>query len=395
LRPLIIIELNKYKVIDSFVYDNVVSLLIKRIFVRQKKYYMQTNSKSFSIQLIEKSSINDVDWVNLAFGNTFSDHMFSMDYENGAWGNGKVMPFQNIPMHPAMSAIHYGQSIFEGLKAYKCKSGKINIFRPELNAMRFAESAKRMCMPEVPESIFLEAIRTLIDLDRNWVPEVDGYSLYIRPFMFATDHLIGIKPSDSYKFMILTSPVGVYYSDSVKVKIEESYTRAAIGGVGRAKAAGNYGASLLPAKQCQLEGFHQLVWTDAIEHKYIEESGTMNIIFQIDGKLISPSEDADTILRGITKRTLIELAKEWGVEVEERRVTVEEIITAVRAGKLEDAFGAGTAATIAQIDIIGFRGEKLQLPPIETRQLSNRIKAYLDDVKYGKTEDIYGWNMTI
>jgi branched-chain amino acid aminotransferase len=395
LRPLIIIELNKYKVIDSFVYDNVVSLLIKRIFVRQKKYYMQTNSKSFSIQLIEKSSINDVDWVNLAFGNTFSDHMFSMDYENGAWGNGKVMPFQNIPMHPAMSAIHYGQSIFEGLKAYKCKSGKINIFRPELNAMRFAESAKRMCMPEVPESIFLEAIRTLIDLDRNWVPEVDGYSLYIRPFMFATDHLIGIKPSDSYKFMILTSPVGVYYSDSVKVKIEESYTRAAIGGVGRAKAAGNYGASLLPAKQCQLEGFHQLVWTDAIEHKYIEESGTMNIIFQIDGKLISPSENEDTIGRGITKRTLIELAKEWGVEVEERRVTVEEIITAVRAGKLEDAFGAGTAATIAQIDIIGFRGEKLQLPPIETRQLSNRIKAYLDDVKYGKTEDIYGWNMTI
>ena len=356
---------------------------------------MQTHSKSFPIQLTEKSTFNDIDWDNLAFGKTFSDHMFSMDYENGAWVNGKVMPFQPIPMHPAMSAIHYGQSIFEGLKAYKSKNGQINIFRPELNAVRFAESAKRMCMPEVPESIFLEAIRTLIEVDRNWVPEGDGYSLYIRPFMFATDHLIGIKPSDSYKFMILTSPVGVYYSELVRVKIEESYTRAAIGGVGRAKAAGNYGASLLPAKQCQLEGFHQLVWTDAIEHKYIEESGTMNIIFQIDGKLISPSEDADTILRGITKRTLIELAKEWGVEVEERRVSVEEIISAVRAGKLEDAFGAGTAATIAQIDIIGFRDEKLQLPPIETRQLSNRIKAYLDDVKYGKIEDIYGWNMTI
>ena len=356
---------------------------------------MHTHSKSFPIQLTEKSTFNDIDWDNLAFGKTFSDHMFSMDYENGAWVNGKVMPFQPIPMHPAMSAIHYGQSIFEGLKAYKSKNGQINIFRPELNAVRFAESAKRMCMPEVPESIFLEAIKTLIEVDRNWVPEADGYSLYIRPFMFATDHLIGIKPSDSYKFMILTSPVGVYYSELVRVKIEESYTRAAIGGVGRAKAAGNYGASLLPAKQCQLEGFHQLVWTDAIEHKYIEESGTMNIVFQIDGKLISPSEDADTILRGITKRTLIELAKEWGIEVEERRVTVEEIISAVRAGKLEDAFGAGTAATIAQIDIIGFRDEKLQLPPIETRQLSNRIKAYLDDVKYGKIEDIYGWNMTI
>ena len=389
-------NLNKYKVIDSFAYNNIVRLVDKTyIRTSKKNNCMQTHSKSFPIQLTEKSTFNDIDWDNLAFGKTFSDHMFSMDYENGAWVNGKVMPFQPIPMHPAMSAIHYGQSIFEGLKAYKSKNGQINIFRPELNAVRFAESAKRMCMPEVPESIFLEAIRTLIEVDRNWVPEADGYSLYIRPFMFATDHLIGIKPSDSYKFMILTSPVGVYYSEPVRVKIEESYTRAAIGGVGRAKAAGNYGASLYPAKQCQLEGFHQLVWTDAIEHKYIEESGTMNIVFQIDGKLISPSEDADTILRGITKRTLIELAKEWGVEVEERRVTVEEIISAVRAGKLEDAFGAGTAATIAQIDIIGFRGEKLQLPPIETRQLSNRIKAYLDDVKYGKIEDIYGWNMTI
>jgi len=356
---------------------------------------MQTKSNVFPIHLNEDSQLNQVDWDNLEFGKTFSDHMFIMDYENGKWVNGKIIPFQPIPMHPAMSAVHYGQSIFEGLKAYKSKSGQVNIFRPKLNAQRFAESAKRMCMPEVPESIFLEAIRSLIELDQNWVPAKDGYSLYIRPFMFATDHFVGIKPSETYKFMVLTSPVGVYYSEPVRVKIEEFYTRAAVGGVGRAKAAGNYGAALYPAKQCQLEGFHQLIWTDALEHKYIEESGTMNIVFQIGGKLITPSEDSDTILRGITKRSLIELATEWGIEVEERRVSVEEIVSALRNGTLEDAFGAGTAATIAQVDIIGYRNELLKLPPIEKRVLSNRIKAYLNALKYGAIEDSHGWNMTI
>lgn len=356
---------------------------------------MQTKSNVFPIQLNEDSQLNQVDWDNLEFGKTFSDHMFIMDYENGKWVNGKIIPFQPIPMHPAMSAVHYGQSIFEGLKAYKSKSGQVNIFRPKLNAQRFAESAKRMCMPEVPESVFLEALRSLIELDQNWVPAKDGYSLYIRPFMFATDHFVGIKPSETYKFMILTSPVGVYYSEPVRVKIEEFYTRAAVGGVGRAKAAGNYGAALYPAKQCQLEGFHQLIWTDALEHKYIEESGTMNIVFQIGGKLITPSEDSDTILRGITKRSLIELATEWGVEVEERRVSVEEIVSASRNGTLEDAFGAGTAATIAQVDVIGYKDELLKLPPIETRVLSNRIKSYLNALKYGAIEDSHGWNMTI
>jgi branched-chain amino acid aminotransferase len=356
---------------------------------------MQTKSNVFPIHLNEDSQLNQVDWDNLEFGKTFSDHMFIMDYENGKWVNGKIIPFQPIPMHPAMSAVHYGQSIFEGLKAYKSKSGLVNIFRPKLNAQRFAESAKRMCMPEVPETIFLEALRSLIELDQNWVPAKDGYSLYIRPFMFATDHFVGIKPSETYKFMILTSPVGVYYSEPVRVKIEEFYTRAAVGGAGRAKAAGNYGAALYPAKQCQLEGFHQLIWTDALEHKYIEESGTMNIVFQIGGKLITPSEDSDTILRGITKRSLIELATEWGVEVEERRVSVEEIVSASRNGTLEDAFGAGTAATIAQVDVIGYRDELLKLPPIETRVLSNRIKAYLNALKYGEIEDSRGWNMTI
>jgi branched-chain amino acid aminotransferase len=321
--------------------------------------------------------------------------MFLMEYADGEWKQGAIMPFQNISMHPAMSAIHYGQSIFEGLKAYRTINDEVNIFRPDMNAKRFAESAKRMCMPEVPEEIFLEAIRKLVELDTNWVTNRPGYSLYIRPYLFATDELVGIKPSDTYKFMIITSPVGMYYSEPVRVKIEEHYTRAAIGGVGRAKAAGNYGASLYPAKQCQLQGFHQLVWTDAKEHKYIEESGTMNIVFQIGGKLITPTEDADTILRGITKRSVLEVAKKMGVEVEERKVSVEEIITAAKNGTLEDAFGAGTAATIAQIAIIGYRDERLELPPLEGRTISNKIKAYMDDMKTGRVNDDFGWNFKV
>ena len=211
------------------------------------------------------------------------------------------------------------------------------------------------------------------------------------PFMFATDDFIGIKPSDTYKFIIFTCPVGKYYADPVNVKIEEYYTRASAGGVGRAKTAGNYAASLYPAKKAQADGFHQLVWTDGIEHKYIEESGTMNIVFMIDDKLITPSEDSDTILRGVTKRSVVEIATKWGVEVEERKVTVEEIIDALKAGKLQDAFGAGTAATIAPIAKIGFRGDLYDLPPVESRTLSNKIKQYMSDLKAGKVSDDMNW----
>jgi branched-chain amino acid aminotransferase len=349
----------------------------------------------FSVEQTQSSQLHQVDWDNLAFGKVFSDHMFIMEYENGGWNAGEIIPFGPISMHPAMSAIHYGQSIFEGLKAYRTENNEVIIFRPEMNAARFQESAERMCMPPVPHDIFIEAIKKLVEIDQNWVSGKEGYSLYIRPFLFATDELVGIKPAETYKFMIITSPVGMYYSEPVRVKIEEHYTRAAKGGVGRAKAAGNYGASLYPAKQCQIQGYHQLVWTDAVEHKYIEESGTMNIIFQIGGKLITPSEDADTILRGITKRSVIELAKSWGVEVEERKVSVEEIVTAAKNGTLEDAFGAGTAATIAQIAIIGYRDEQLHLPPLETRDLSNKIKYHMDGIKSGLIEDSFGWCLKI
>lgn len=356
---------------------------------------MSTSALSFAVKKVEESRIHQIDWDNLAFGKSFSDHMFMMEYAQGEWKQARIVPFEPIPMHPAMSAIHYGQSIFEGLKAYRGKNGKIAIFRPDMNAKRFAESANRMCMPAVPEDIFLEAIRQLVNLDQNWVIESPGYSLYIRPFLFATDEFVGIKPAETYKFMIITSPVGAYYSEPVRVKIEEYYTRAASGGVGRAKAAGNYGSSLFPAKIAQNQGFHQLIWTDAVEHKYIEESGTMNIVFQLNGKLVTPSEDSDTILRGVTKRSIIEIAQIWGIEVEERKVSVEEIVTAARSGLLEDAFGAGTAATIAQIAKIGYRDEIFELPPMESRTISNRIKDYMNALKYQEIDDEMGWNFLI
>jgi branched-chain amino acid aminotransferase len=298
-------------------------------------------------------------------------------------------------MHPAMSAIHYGQAIFEGLKANRTVNNEVSIFRPDMNAKRFNESAERMCMPTIPEDLFVEAIRQLVALDDEWVTFREGHSLYIRPFMYATDELVGIRPSRTYKFLIITTPVGHYYSEPVNVKIEKSYTRAASGGVGRAKAAGNYAASMYPAMQAQKEGFHQLVWTDAAEHKYIEESGTMNIVFQIGDKLITPDENHDTILRGITKRSVFEIAEKWGVEVEERMITVAEIIEAAKNGSLKDAFGAGTAATIAPIAMIGYEDEKYVLPPVEERLLSNKIKKYLGDLKTGRIADEFGWNLLV
>jgi branched-chain amino acid aminotransferase len=246
-------------------------------------------------------------------------------------------------------------------------------------------------MPEIPEELFLQAVKQLVAADAGWVTNKPGYALYIRPFMFATDEFVGIKPSDTYKFVIINSPVGAYYAEPVRVKIEEHYTRAAEGGVGRAKAAGNYGASLYPAKLAQQQGFHQLVWTDAKTHTFIEESGTMNILFVMDNKIITPTEDADTILRGTTKKTVLELARHWGIPVEERKVTVAEIIEAARSGKLQEAFGAGTAATIAPIAMIGYRDEKIMLPALETREMSLKIKAYLDGVKSGEIADTMHW----
>ncbi len=372
-------------------FEKVGGLVILFIFVLLYISFMQKETVSVKITRTETSRIGQVDWDNLPFGRIFADHMLVMDYVNGHWQQPEIVPFGSLSLHPSTSAIHYGQSVFEGMKAYRSIDGEVKIFRPDMNARRFAQSCVRMCMPEIEEEVFVELVRSIVEIDSNWIPHNEGHSLYIRPFMFATDEFVGIRPSETYKFVIFNCPVGQYYTEPIRVKVEDFYTRASVGGVGRAKTAGNYGASLLPSKIGQLNGFHQLIWTDAKEHKFIEESGTMNILFIIDGVIITPSEDTDTILRGITKRSVLEIAESWGIPVEERKVSVEEIIDAYRNGKLQDAFGAGTAATIAQIQQIGYRDQLLDLPPLESREISSKIKLYLDDLKAGRVKDDFDW----
>jgi branched-chain amino acid aminotransferase len=343
-----------------------------------------------SINKVEHSRLPKVDWENLPFGRVFSDHMFTMDYYNGQWHNPEIVPYGDISMSPATSVLHYGQSCFEGMKAHKNKDGKVLLFRASDNIKRLNISASRMCMPEIPEDFFYEALESLLDLDRGWVPSMDGYSLYIRPFLIATDPYVGIRPSETYKFMIFTCPVGAYYSSAVPVKIETEYSRAVKGGTGYAKAAGNYAAALYPAKIGQDQGFTQLIWTDAKEHKYIEESGTMNIIFKIDGKLLSPMS-GDTILDGITKRSVLDIARSWGMEVEERKITVDEIIAAFENGTMQEAFGAGTAATIAPINRIHFNGQDYLLSSAGEHDFSSKILSHLNNYKKGIVADDFGW----
>ena len=343
-----------------------------------------------TIDQTEKSRINEVDFDNIPFGRVFSDHMFVADYKNGDWSNAHIMPYQPLELSPANSAIHYGQSIFEGMKAYRNDKGEILIFRPLDNFRRLNKSAERMCMAQLPEDVFMNGLTELLRLDNKWVPSKPNTALYIRPFMFAMDDYIGIRPSDTYKFMIFTCPVGSYYSEPVRVKIETHYSRAVQGGTGAAKAAGNYAASLYPARQAQQQGYHQLVWTDAKSHEYIEESGTMNIMFVIDNTIIT-TPTSDTILAGITRDSVLALAKDWGMKVEERRVSIKEVEQALREGRLQEAFGTGTAATIANIAKIGIGDNEYILPAIDNNAFSKRVFKALDDIKTGRTEDKWGW----
>ncbi|HLV41929.1 MAG TPA: branched-chain amino acid aminotransferase [Brumimicrobium sp.] len=351
---------------------------------------METSKYTIKTKRIKESKINEVDWDNIPFGRVFSDHMLVMDYKDGKWGEPEIIPFGDMAIHPATSAIHYGQSVFEGMKGYRTVSGEPVVFRPEMNAQRFRKSAERMCMADISEELFMFCLEELLKFDDEWIPKKQTNSLYIRPFMFATDGYTGIKPSETYRFMIFTCPVGSYYTEAINVKIEEKYSRAAEGGVGAAKAAGNYAASLYPAKIEQDRGFHQLIWTDAKTHEYIEEAGTMNVLFVIEGKLITPAE-SDTILAGISKRSVIELAQDWGMPVEERKVSVKEVIQALEDGTMTEAFGAGTAATIAPIKMIGFRGKEYFLPGEEKRTFSKKVLSELDDIKYGRMVDRFNW----
>ncbi len=345
-----------------------------------------------SVTTTDVSKIDQVDFDNIQFGKVYSDHMFLADYTNGQWSDLRIVPFAAMTFSPALAALHYGQSIFEGIKAYKSDTNEAILFRADKNAERFNKSAQRMCMPTLPEEIFINGIAELLKLDRAWIPNRSGTSLYIRPFMFAADEYIGVRPSETYTFCIFTGPVGGYYSKPVRVKIEKEFVRAAEGGVGYAKTAGNYAASLYPAQLAHQDGYDQLIWTDSKTHQYIEEAGTMNIMLVINGKLITPPAGT-TILDGVTRDSILTLARDWGMEVEVRRVSVEEIMQAITSGTLDEAFGAGTAATVAHIAAIGHDGTDYELPPVEQREFSNKVLKALDDIKYGRVEGPQGWVM--
>lgn len=351
------------------------------------------SNTNIRIEQTQQSRLPAVDFDNLVFGKILSDHMLVAEYNNGTWKEVSIVPYGDISISPSMSALHYGQSIFEGIKAYKFNDGTVSIFRPDQNWDRFNKSAARLQMPEVPKEIFLDGLKQLLAIDQNWVPNKDGASLYIRPFMFATEAALGVHPSDSYKFIIITGPVGAYYSKPISLKVETHYTRAADGGVGFSKNAGNYALALYPTELAHKEGYDQVMWTDARDHQYIEEAGTANLLFRIGDTIITPH--GDTILHGVTRRTIIELANEWGLKTEQRKVSVAELIEGIESGQVTEAFAAGTAATITHISKIGYNGKDYELPAVETREFSNKVFQYLNDLRYGKIEDSFGWNFIV
>ncbi|TWR24867.1 branched-chain amino acid aminotransferase [Mucilaginibacter achroorhodeus] len=355
---------------------------------------MTTDTLDIKITKTAHSRLAETDFDNLPFGKVFSDHMLVADYADGEWKNFEIVPYGPIAMSPAISALHYGQAFFEGIKAYKHEDGTVSIFRPDKNAIRFNKSAERLCMPTIPEDVFVQSIAALVDLDREWIPAKENHAMYIRPFMFATDPYLGVTPSATYKYVVLVGPVGPYFSKPLRVKIETHYTRAAEGGMGYAKAAGNYAASMLPGRKAAEEGFDQLIWTDAKEHKYVEEMGAANAMFLLDGKLVT-AEAKDTILDGVTRDTVIALAKDWGIDVEERKLSVAELAEGAKNGKLTDAFGAGTAATIAPVASFVVDGEEYFLSDPASREFSNKIFKTMDAIKYGRGEDTHGWNYIV
>lgn len=345
---------------------------------------------SIKINKTTQSRIHLCDFENIQFGTIFSDHMFRVDYADGQWLNPQILPYGNIPLSPSLSALHYGQSIFEGMKAFKNQSGKAQLFRPLDNLRRLNRSAKRMAMPEISEELFLGGLKQLIEIDRDWIPTKEGSALYIRPFMFATDDFVGVRPSKTFSLIIFCCPVNSYYPKPINVLVEQKFVRAFDGGVGSTKVAGNYGLSMLPTQEAQQKGFDQIIWTDGREHQYVEESGTTNLFFVINGKVLTPALDG-TILEGVTRDSCIQVLKHKGVPIEERKVSIEEVMLAAENGTLEDAFGTGTAALIAKIASISYNGKRHELPEVSQRYVSNMLYKELEDIRTSKIADPFGW----
>lgn len=346
---------------------------------------------NIDITRIKHSRIKEVNFEKLPFGKTFTDHMLIADYKEGEWQNPKIVPYGKMEVSPAMSALNYGQSIFEGMKVFKTANGKLSAFRAEDNYHRMNISADRMCMPAIPYDIFIEGLKALVNLDSEWVPSQENHSLYVRPVYFSTDEAIGVKPSETYRFAIVMCPVGPYFLEPLKVYAESEYGRSFEGGMGFAKAAGNYGGAFYPTRKAQQNGYHQIVWLDAKEHKYVEESGAMNLMIVINNTLITPKLSSSK-LAGITRDSVLKLAKNQGIQVEERDVSIDEIISALEIGSLEEMFGCGTAVQIAPITLLGYQDKKYSLPAFKDDFISKKIGTLLSNIKTGKVQDTFNWN---
>ena len=345
------------------------------------------------IKKIESSRINCVDFENLNFGAVFSDHMFTCDYVDGNWINPEIVPYQPISVSPASRVFHYGQACFEGMKAFKDNNNDVWLFRPNENYNRIIKSSVRLAMPKFPEELFFEGLNTLLKMDAQWIKPGIGNSLYIRPFIFASEGTINATEACEYKFMIICAPASSYYSGDVKVKIEKSFSRAAKGGVGYAKAAGNYAAQFYPTRLAIDEGYQQIIWTDSSTHQYIEEAGTMNLFFRIEDKLLT-APTSDSILDGITRKSLIQIAKDKGIDVEVRPIKVDELIDAANSGTLIEIFGSGTAVVVLPIVGFGFENKKFDLPKVENSWASI-LKNELNGIQYNLIDDPYNWTVKI
>jgi branched-chain amino acid aminotransferase len=354
---------------------------------------MEVQSNQISVEKSTTTKIHEVDFNNLAFGSVYTDHMLVADYKDGQWGVPKIIPYQPITLEPAAKIFHYGQSIFEGMKAYKDADGQVWLFRPTDNHARLNKSAQRMAIPEIPKEYFMDGLTALLELEKDWIPTQPGSSLYIRPFMFASGTGFHASPADEYKFMIALAPSGAYFSGKVKVLIEETYARAANGGVGYAKAGGNYAAQFYPTKLAADKGYQQVVWTDDNNHEYIEEAGAMNIFVRINDTLLT-APTSDRILDGITRKSILELANDMGIPTEVRKIKVAEVVEAAKNGSLKEMFGAGTAAVVSPISGFGYQGADYELPELEDSYAST-IKNKITDIQYNRTEDKFGWRYKV
>lgn len=349
---------------------------------------------SLPVTKVERSKLHDINMENIPFGKYFTDHMLEADFENGAWVNAEIKPYQPLVLDPSLAALHYGQAIFEGIKAYKNSAGEAFIFRPEDNFKRFNLSAERMNMPLVPEQLFMEGMKQLVALDKNWIPARENHSLYIRPFMFSTDELLGVRSSETYKFMIILSPTGPYYTAPMRIYVEEKYTRASPGGVGSAKAAGNYGASMFVTAEAKKKGYDQVLWTDGKEHKYVQEIGTMNVFFIIGNTAVTPDLQEGTILAGVTRDSAMKVLADMGLKVEEKPVSVDDLIDAYRAGLLHEVFGTGTAATISMIRELKYKDFVMTFNTADWK-IAPALKKQLDAIREGKVADKHGWMIRV